>query len=104
MLQIKKRGLSSSSNSIFTYAEFAYNEGPAEPSEFVSACGLSPSVFLYRNSLGENFIEATLLAEDEDFITLAPSGAYSEFDITEGAVVSRYWSGTSFATLVEVCG
>lgn len=96
MLQIKKRGLSSRLN-IATYANFGYNAGG-------SACGISPSVYLYRNSIGQNFVSATLLAEDEDFTIPAPAGYYSEFDSTEGEVVSRQWNGTAFVGAPELCG
>ena len=96
MQQIKKRGLSSRLN-IATYANFGYNAGG-------SACGLTPSVYLYRNSIGQNFFYATLLAEDEDFTILAPAGYYSEFDITQGEIISRYWNGTAFVGAPELCG
>lgn len=95
MLQIKKRGLSSRLN-IFTYANFGF-------SDTVTACGIAPFLFLYRNSLGQNFIAATLLAEDPDFTILAPAGYYSEFDITQGAIVSRHWNGTEFVDAPELC-
>lgn len=95
MLQIKKRGLSSRLN-IFTLANFGF-------SETVSACGIAPFLFLYRNSLGQNFVAATLLAEDENFTILAPAGYYSEFDITQGGIVSRYWDGTAFVGAPELC-
>ena len=96
MQQIKKRGLSSKLN-IFTYANFGFSES-------VTACGFSPSLFLYRNSLGHAFEAATLLAEDENFTVLAPAGFYSEFDGTQGTIVSRYWDGTAFVGGSEVCG
>jgi hypothetical protein len=96
MLQIKKRGLSSRLN-IFTYANFGF-------AETGTACGISPSLYLYRNSIGQNFVAATLLAEDEDFTILADAGYYSEFDITQGEIVSRYWSGTAFVGDPDLCG
>lgn len=96
MQQIKKRGLSSKLN-IFTYANFGFSESG-------TACGFSPSLFLYRNSLGQNFFYATLLAEDENFTILAPAGYYSEFDITQGEIISRYWNGTAFIGAPELCG
>lgn len=97
MLQIKKRGLSSRLN-IATYANFGFTD------TLMSACGLTPSVYLYRNSIGQNFVSATLLAEDEDFTIPAPAGYYSEFDSTEGEVVSRQWNGTAFVGAPELCG
>lgn len=96
MLQIKKRGLSSRIN-ISTFANFGFSESG-------TACGIAPSLYLYRNSIGQNFIAATLLAEDEDFTILAPAGYYSEFDITQGEIVSRYWDGTAFIGSPELCG
>lgn len=95
MLQIKKRGLSSRLN-IFTLANFGF-------ADTGTACGIAPFLFLYRNSLGQNFVAATLLAEDENFTILAPAGYYSEFDITQGEIVSRYWSGTAFVGDPELC-
>ena len=95
MLQIKKRGLSSRLN-IFTYANFGF-------AETGTACGISPSLYLYRNSIGENFSEATLLAEDEDFTVLALEGYYSEFDTTFGEIISRFWDGTAFVGDPELC-
>lgn len=97
MQQIKKRGLSSRLN-ISTYANFGFTD------TLGTACGIAPFLYLYRNSIGQNFVSATLLAEDEDFTILAPAGYYSEFDITQGEIISRYWNGTAFVGAPELCG
>ena len=96
MQQIKKRGLSSKLN-IFTYANFGFSESG-------TACGIVPNVFMYRNSIGQYYGRATLLAEDSDFTIPAPAGYYSEFDSTQGEIISRYWDGTAFVGGPELCG
>ena len=82
-----------------TYSNFGY-------SKTGTACGLPPSIYLYRNTPGTNFVEATLLAYDSNFTNLADPGYYSEYDSTVGAICSRYWNGTEFLGGVdgaEVC-
>lgn len=96
MLQIKKRGLSSKLN-IFTYANFGFSESG-------TACGIAPNVFMYRNSIGQYYGRATLLAEDSDFTIPAPAGYYSEFDADTGTIISRQWDGTAFVGAPEFCG
>ena len=95
MLQIKKRGLSSRLN-IATYANFGFSESG-------TACGYAPSLYLYRNSIGQAFEAATLLAEDENFTILAAPGFYSEYDGPSGTIISRHWDGTAFVGGPEVC-
>jgi hypothetical protein len=95
MLQIKKRGLSSRLN-IFTYANFGF-------AETGTACGIEPNVSMYRNSIGQYYGRATLLAEDSDFTIPAPAGYYSEFDADTGVIISRYWDGTEFVGGEELC-
>lgn len=95
MQTIKKRGLSTKINP-FTYVNFGYAESG-------SACGISPSIFLYRNSIGQNFALATLIANDSEFTSLAPAGFYSELDDSYGAIISREWNGTAFVGMPELC-
>ncbi len=96
MLQIKKRGLSSRLN-IFTYANFGFTD------TLMSACGIEPNVSMYRNSIGQYYGRATLLAEDSDFTIPAPAGYYSEFDADTETIISRQWDGTEFIGGEELC-
>ena len=96
-MQLFKKKIFSTETEDITYVNFAYSESG-------TACSLSPSVFLYRNSIGNSFLSATLLAVDSNFITLAPPGFYAEHDESFDGVISRQWDGTEFVGLPEICG
>ena len=95
-MQLFKKKILSLETQDVTYFNFAY-------SETGTACGLTPSVYLYRDAPGTNFIEATLLAYDSNFTNLADPGYYSEYYSTVGVIYSRYWNGTEFVGSAEVC-
>ena len=95
-MQSLKKKIFSDSDDELEYVNFGF-------SDTISACGISPSVFLYRNSINRNYSTATLLATDIDFNTLAPAGYYSDYDAGNDAVISRYWDGTAFVGSPEVC-
>ncbi len=69
----------------------------------ITACGLPATVFIYRNVLYGNFFEATILATDEELTVLAPAGYYSEYSSEDDGIISRYWDGTAFVGMPDVC-
>ena len=95
-MQMFKKRVFSLEPEQFTYVNFAYSESG-------TSCGLEPSVLLYRNSVGDYFSTATLLATDINFQNLAPAGFYSEYDSDYGSIISREWNGTAFVGLPEIC-
>ena len=96
MQNIKKRGLGGdviiSVAGMFGYTNI-----------ITSACGLILDTVAYRDTLDGYFAEATILATSENLTIFAPEGYYSEYSVLADAVISRYWNGTGFVGLPEIC-
>lgn len=96
-MQMFKKRIFGKETTIAEQGNFGYTN------TLVSACGLPPTVTVYRNALYGNFYLATILATNVELTILAPAGYYSEFSSNVGAVISRYWDGTTFVGGAEVC-
>ena len=96
MQNIKKRGLGADIT-ISVLGLFGYTN------EDVTACGLALDTVAYRDALDGYFEDATILATNEELTSLAPPGYYSEYSLLNDVVISRFWNGTAFVGLPEIC-
>jgi len=71
--------------------------------DLAGACAAPPTTVIYRDVPLGQFGSATQLSTDAALTIDAPAGYYSEIDYGFNAVISRYWNGTAFSGLPEVC-
>lgn len=72
-------------------------------SELSTACGSGTFVLIYRDVVNGLFETATKLATNSELTNFAPAGYYSELSSSYGAIISRYWNGSTFVGAPEVC-
>lgn len=99
----KKCYQETSENIVIQQGNFGYSEDSAIVA-CSNICSSTDLVLVYRNALFGSFFFATKLALDSNLSIPAPAGYYSEFDISNGASIVRYWNGTAFTGLPEICG
>lgn len=97
MQNTKKRIFSNyEENNPISYTNFSYSLD-------TTACGLEPSVFLYKNSESNSFFNATIISTTSDFLNYPPEGYYACYDDIENTIISRYWNGFEFVGSPEIC-
>ena len=79
-----------------SYTNFSYSLD-------TTACGLEPSVFLYKNGESNLFYNATIISTTSDLLNYPPEGYYACYDSVSNTIISRYWNGFEFIGSPNVC-